>query len=284
MIFWSKRFQTIHPSEAFPRPVLAAYEEQSSPEYRNEGRLRQGKDNYMFKYTLYGKGCFRNAEREWPVGPGRGFLCRISDPDIAYYYPPDASQRWEFIWLSFNGGAASLIVEDLIKSYGPIFEPSLDNPGLVWLANLYRSKDSEFFLNVSRAAELICNFLFALRRVKEVAEGHSPDLVSTTLRHINANLAGDLSVAQLAQVAGMSREHFSRRFTLESGQTPHDYVNSRRILAASKLLKETDLSSKAIAVTVGFFDPVLFNRNFKKRLGITPGEFRASNAFPNHVD
>ncbi len=94
------------------------------------------------------------------------------------------------------------------------------------------------------------------------------------LRWLPDHLSGDLSVAALAERAGMSPRHFARIFRTEVGVTPASLVESFRIEAARRLLETTDLTLGAIAAEVGLGRPETLHRAFRRRVGTTPDRYR----------
>lgn len=92
---------------------------------------------------------------------------------------------------------------------------------------------------------------------------------------LEENLTADLSVATLAERAGMSARHFSRVFATETGTTPAQYVEQVRIGAARRLLETTDQPLNRVAAAVGLASPETLYRIFHRHLGITPGEYRS---------
>jgi AraC-like DNA-binding protein len=79
----------------------------------------------------------------------------------------------------------------------------------------------------------------------------------------------DVTIATVADVAGMSRVHATRQFTLSYGIPPHAYLNQVRIRHAKRLLL-AGASAADIAVDLGFVDQSHFTRRFKRSLGISP--------------
>ncbi|NIX76437.1 AraC family transcriptional regulator [Microvirga terricola] len=93
--------------------------------------------------------------------------------------------------------------------------------------------------------------------------------------YLEANLARDVELAELAKLAGLSRSHFIRAFQRETGLTPHAYLLDRRFRAATRLLGRGNAPGD-VAAACGFFDQSHLNRVFKARMGVTPGTFRAA--------
>ena len=81
----------------------------------------------------------------------------------------------------------------------------------------------------------------------------------------------------MAAIAHLSAYHFARQFKASTGLSPYQYVIVRRVERAQQLLREgDDLSLAAVAAGAGFSDQSQFSHHFKRRLGMTPGQFRRS--------
>ena len=87
---------------------------------------------------------------------------------------------------------------------------------------------------------------------------------------IDAELAGPLSVAELARVAGVSGSHFKVLFKRTLGVAPHAYVVRRRVERAQVLLGRGELSIAEVAFEVGFAHPSHMARWMRRLLGAAP--------------
>ena len=83
-----------------------------------------------------------------------------------------------------------------------------------------------------------------------------------------------LDVPNLAQVASVSEAHFIRTFRATFGETPHRYLQRRRVERAMFLLRETKRSITDICLDVGFTSLGTFSRTFSEIVGDTPTEYR----------
>lgn len=84
-----------------------------------------------------------------------------------------------------------------------------------------------------------------------------------------------LDVPSLARAALMSPAHFSRRFRAEYGETPYNYLMTRRIERAMALLRRGDLSVTEVCVEVGCTSLGSFSSRFTELVGETPSAYRA---------
>jgi AraC-like DNA-binding protein len=89
--------------------------------------------------------------------------------------------------------------------------------------------------------------------------------------------AEPLDVRDVAAVAHVSAAHFSRSFRAVFGETPHRYLQRRRVERAMFLLRETDRSVTEICLDVGFSSLGTFSRTFRDIVGETPSGYRLGN-------
>jgi transcriptional regulator GlxA family with amidase domain len=87
--------------------------------------------------------------------------------------------------------------------------------------------------------------------------------------------ARPLDVAALARVAMMSSGHFSRQFRAAFGETPYEYLMTRRIERAKALLRRGDLSVTAVCLAVGCTSLGSFSARFTELLGESPSAYKA---------
>ena len=86
--------------------------------------------------------------------------------------------------------------------------------------------------------------------------------------------AEPLDVRAVAAVAHLSEAHFSRCFHACFGETPHRYLQRRRVERSMFLLRETDRSITEICFDVGFSSLGTFSRTFREIIGETPSSYR----------
>lgn len=91
---------------------------------------------------------------------------------------------------------------------------------------------------------------------------------------IEAEPGGAHSIPALARRAAMSPRHFTRVFTDEVGEAPGAYVERIRTEAARRQLEESDDTVTAIASRCGFGSAETLRRNFVRRLGVSPDQYR----------
>ena len=94
------------------------------------------------------------------------------------------------------------------------------------------------------------------------------------LAYINSHLDAELSIALLADHVYLSKYYLMRKFKQETGYSIHQYITSKRLLAARKMLS-SDASVTDICYACGFHDYSTFSRAFHTMFHMTPKEWRA---------
>jgi AraC family transcriptional regulator len=104
--------------------------------------------------------------------------------------------------------------------------------------------------------------------------GLAPWQVRRVAEHVEANLASDISLAELARLVGLSPNHFCTAFRISLGDPPHRHLARRRVARARELLADPRLSVTDVALAVGFGSSAHFATAFKAQVGSTPTAYR----------
>src|SRR6516162_3751001 len=81
-------------------------------------------------------------------------------------------------------------------------------------------------------------------------------------------------VAAMVRLSGLSERTFTRRFVKSTGMSPLDYVQALRLEEAKQILETSDLPVEAVALEAGYQDNGFFGRLFRRRVGMTPAQYR----------
>jgi AraC-like DNA-binding protein len=101
---------------------------------------------------------------------------------------------------------------------------------------------------------------------------------------VDSRYAEPLDLEALARAAHVSSRHFSRSFRRTFGETPYQYLLTRRIERARHLLRTTDLRIAEICLAVGFTSVGSFTTTFRRHLGVSPSAYRREKAGPSQAD
>jgi AraC-like DNA-binding protein len=135
---------------------------------------------------------------------------------------------------------------------------------------------------------LLMEFMLTLDRYREelapeIRSGENRGYTDTVLRrlimvtdHIKNNLtADDLSQGAMAEMAGISKDYFSRVFRSVTGMNYSKWLNMIRLEKATELLADREKTLTEVAMLSGFQSISSFNRVFHAEKGMAPGEYRA---------
>jgi transcriptional regulator GlxA family with amidase domain len=104
---------------------------------------------------------------------------------------------------------------------------------------------------------------------------HSSDgLIAKCQAWIAEHYAEPSPVGAMTKISGLPDRTFIRRFVNSTGMTPLDYVHALRLEEAKQILETEDLSIEAIAEQVGYEDTSFFGRLFRRKVGLTPAQYR----------
>ena len=100
------------------------------------------------------------------------------------------------------------------------------------------------------------------------------DLAELIKKYINRNFSSKISLSALSEKFGCSSSTAMKHFKAEYGVTIADYINDVRLKSAEKMLSDSRIPVKQIAADCGFSDQNYFSRQFSRKYGISPTEYR----------
>ncbi|TPG16444.1 AraC family transcriptional regulator [Sphingomonas koreensis] len=105
--------------------------------------------------------------------------------------------------------------------------------------------------------------------------GLPPGVLRRVTDYLIAHIADEVTLADLASLAGVSAPHFCRAFARSTGVSPHRYQIALRLDRATRLLEDRALSIADVGYAVGYDDPSYFSRLFAHQTGMSPRAWRA---------
>ena len=260
-----------HPFRLHAMLTTAGCDRVSDPAYDHEGSKRGS--FVLLQHTLAGRGrlCFEG--RDQVVRAGQTMLLRFPH-DNRYWVAPGDS--WEFFWICLSGREAQRVWREAMAS-GPVVR--LPDSVVLRLAAICHDALASAFETPARASSVA--YEVAMLLVDAVVHRSDvPDCATTGIERAvalcDADAVGDhrVDVARLAEAAGFSRHHFSRRFAAERGMPPGQYIATRRMEEAARLLRSTKLTVREVSRACGFADPNHFSKAFRRWHGQAPLAFR----------
>lgn len=100
------------------------------------------------------------------------------------------------------------------------------------------------------------------------------DKMKVVIKYVENHYAEKITIGEIADVVGFSESHFMRYFKETMNTSFIEYLKDYRLAMSARLLQASEASILEISQEVGFENLSYFNRAFKKRYGVTPGQFR----------
>jgi len=233
--------------------------------------------HYLLHYVFDGEGVFEVDGREYSLGQGQGFLIC---PHAVTYYRADRSHPWSYGWIGFNGTLAERLLEQAGLAPGsPVFrcgEKERIHRLLLEMAEPCEDRKAR----ETRLTGLLYMMLSLLiecgtERPRPPVISRADAYIEQVKDFIEMNFSSRFTVEDIAGFIGLNRSYLCALFTRETGTSIQDYLIGYRVDTAARMLLNTDLSIGDISRSVGYGDPLLFSKIFKKLQGNSPKHYRS---------
>jgi AraC-like DNA-binding protein len=253
--------------------VFSGHSRETSAAYYNDGKAGDVSSYAVWQYTISGRGRIDLPGGSRDLLPGSLMILSVPGPQV--YYLPEDSDHWEFVFLVMIGREAIRITRIIEQRMGTIIDAKglSGTLGLLHeiLSRLFAGEINDPFINSDYTYRLCMTFL------KETADlRYTPgkEFFEKLKNFLKENLYRDISVEEMAELMHLSRSHFSRLFSRETGMSPHLYLEDLRLKTAIDMLFQEGVTVKEAAARCGIYDENYFCRLFKKRYGISPGKYK----------
>lgn len=243
------------------------------------------RNHYLLHYVLSGEGIFEVGGTRYPLRKGQGFLIV---PDVITYYQADTANPWTYCWFGFNGTSA----EPLLKQAGltkasPIFHYDRDDRILQYLQRMNESRG----FDKARETKLTGLLYLLLSLLVEFGPETAPDPKETRAEiyveqvqdFIEMNYPQEITIEDIARFIGLNRSYLGSLFKQQMHLSIQEYLIRYRMNKACEMMGNAELSISDISRSVGYSDPLLFSKIFKKVKGSSPKFYRAE-ACANHLN
>lgn len=238
------------------------------------------RDHYLIHFILKGKGTFETGNRSYELQKGQAFLIF---PGEITYYKADALEPWMYGWVGFRGTRA----EEFLRQGGlSVSSPILGHVDARIVEHCIRQMHESRNMSGGRDLMLI-SLLYALfSHMAESNAGGDAEVRGSGKRHelyvqnvfdfIASNYANKISISQIADFVGLDRSYLCSVFKARTGSSIQEYLVRFRLNKACELMGIPLLSIGDIARSVGYEDPLLFSKMFKKEKGLSPKQYRSA--------
>ncbi|MFA7232161.1 MAG: AraC family transcriptional regulator [Victivallaceae bacterium] len=256
--------------------INCGHQRVDSSSYSWNGLRRGNRDFFIWQYTISGRGALKSGDCTYSIEPEQAMLLTI--PDDHCYYFPEGSTHWEFIFLTLYGSEIIRLAHELKKHTGAVTKFSLNSPpvhtAVAILEKFFNNTVSSKYTTSSLAYEFMMNLL-EYTKPSISGSGKHPEFINRVYDYCLKNIEREITIDNMAKIAGYSRYHFSRMFRSYQGMSPMEFVTDLKMKMAVRMLQNEALTVKEIAGRCGFEDVSYFCKVFKKNQGVPPGGFRA---------
>lgn len=236
------------------------------------------RDHFIVHLILSGRGVYQVNGRTYRLEENDGFLIC---PNTVIYYEADADEPWSYSWVGFHGvQAEALLKQANLNIDNPVFKYAGDHYLRECLNNMIASKS----LGRGKEIRLLGHLYLFLSRLIETAGPHKGTAVGSrreayikrAVEYIAANYHRRLTVSELTRHVGLDRTYLYSLFKEYLNMSPQDFLIGYRMDRACELLQNDGLTVGDISRSVGYEDPLVFSKAFKKAKGVSPRNYRIS--------
>ncbi|MFB9324727.1 AraC family transcriptional regulator [Paenibacillus aurantiacus] len=242
--------------------------------------------HYLLHYILEGEGIFEVGGKKYKLRKGQGFLIC---PGVITYYQADTVNPWTYCWIGFNGTLA----ESLLRNAGfsitsPILCYERDDAIYELIMSMSQSQ-SYRHARETRLTGLLYSMLamlmeFSPNKLPTPPESRAEIYVEQVQLFIENNYAQKITVGDIARVIGLNRSYLCSLFHQRMNMSIQDYLIRYRMNKACEMMGNVELSIGDISRSVGYHDPLLFSKMFKKVKGDSPRHYRALSQASSSID
>lgn len=237
-------------------------------------------------YVLSGKGVFYIEDEIVPVETDD---LMIINPHVEHTEKTLPNDPMEYIVFGVEGLAFSFDDPDSGNTKGySYYSYGADKSQLINFAQLmvkeFRDKKPGF--------ELVCHGLLQVLLIFISRKQHLNVISDTSFqlskecalakRYIDANYSKNITLDSLAEITHINKFYLAHSFTECMGQSPINYLTEVRLAASKQQLTTSNMSIAQIATNNGFSSQSYFSQIFKKKVGITPQQYRKRNSCIKH--
>jgi AraC-like DNA-binding protein len=238
-----------------------------------EGRMLH---EYQIIYISAGQGWFKSAESR-RIKVGAGTVIQLF-PGVWHSYAPSPATGWDEHWVGFNGDLVKRLVKHgFLSPKRPLLRVGAEDKMLALFREVMESTRGNLpALQQSLAALTLrlLALLYSTQQSKLVGDDPGLQAIHQAVNRLRERLEMPVDMPGLARELKVSYRWFRRAFAHHTGLSPHHYLAEMRLARARDLLAQTALSTKDVALRVGFEDPQYFCRLFRKKVGLPPGLWR----------
>ncbi|WP_308637782.1 AraC family transcriptional regulator [Paenibacillus silvisoli] len=252
--------------------VIEIGTQRCDPDYQVGPSVR---DFYILHYVHSGQGTLESNGQTFTVQEGQLFLVY---PHRITKYAASRELPWQYSWIGFQGSLS----ERLLTEAGFSFHHPVVDGRSELIEPLYRGLWPSQHQAKGIESKLTGSLYGLLGELSAMnTEAGAGDAVADAEQYttraaafIHTHYAGKISLTDIARHVGLDSKYLCRLFNLHMRTSPYRYLMDVRMTNACRLMKQPELSISDISRSVGYQDPLLFSRMFKKAKGVSPAAYR----------
>lgn len=231
-----------------------------------------GRNDYYLMYMEEGSLNMEISGSSTVFSAGRVICMR---PNTPYSYEnADLSTPIRYYWMHFTGNDCERILSECGLATNRVMELGKSHETDYYFEDMFsefRKRRPNFDFAVSLKAQYL---LLYIGRTLRGEDGGDTSPIERSIKYIHTNIKQTISVKALADMEFLSPSRYREVFRAVTGLSPIEYISRQRIHLACELIEQGDIPLSNVAELCGFSDRLYFQRAFKKRTSLTPGEYR----------
>ncbi len=233
------------------------------------------RDNYVLHFIVNGKGQFTINGQTTTLKEGDFF---ILPKNQVTFYQADETEPWSYLWVGFGGSRAESILHQtsLLDHY--YCHSSLSSKILDQMMTLLQFSNQEMnAVNELRlVGELYKLLAFLMEEFPTTNDTTTltKNYIKQTLKMIHTQYDSPLKVNDIAQKLNLNRSYLYKIFKEQVGCSIKEYLLQVKMEKSADLILNPNLSISEVSNSVGFQDPLVFSKTFKKHFQLSPSYYR----------
>jgi AraC-like DNA-binding protein len=255
--------------------LLSGMEMRAGETYDWDGLQRSGdaaRPHLIFQVTLSGNGALQCGAAHFPLSAGDALVVTVPSQH-RYFLPRGAT--WTFFWLTLQHPYIVPRLARLLQDTGPVLHIAPQTRLMTRSVALWEDQFTGSDALVRE--QLLFDWMFEFERFARgqlYPAAKRDRWLDDVRRRIEAQPAAPLDVSTLAASHGLSRSHYSHQFKAATGLSPAAWIAHVRLDEAARRLVRSDTKLEAVARATGFSSAGRLSKAFRRRFGLSPGEFR----------
>lgn len=241
-------------------------------------------NEYQLLYITDGKGVFTfgNTKQSCLITEGKMFFLM---PGVWHTYQPIENSGWNEYWIGFKGEIIQKIVDEgFFLNRAPVFNIGLNERIIdLYLKAIEIAKEERagYQQALSGVVMHILGLMYYRDKTQDFEDEKLIKKINKAKVIMRESVYKDLTAENISRQLNISYSGFRKAFKEFTGTSPSKYMLELKLNEAKLLLSTTNQSVKEISYTLNFESPDYFPIFFKKRTGLTPGEYRNISSIKN---